>query len=73
MATVTELSGNGGGTVGAGPERGAHDINQEGSGAPSGSVTPSFSGAYYLNTANGALYRAHGTTNTDWIAQYETH
>lgn len=40
----------------------------QGTGSPSGSVTPDFIGQSYIDTAAGTFYRADGLTNTDWVA-----
>jgi hypothetical protein len=38
----------------------------EGSGSPSGVVTPVFAGQHYQDTGTGDIYLAYGTTNTEW-------
>ena len=40
----------------------------EGTGSPSGSVTPDFIGQEYLDTTGNAWYKSYGSTNTDWQA-----
>lgn len=66
MATVTELSGNGGGTTGAGPEHKLDSVTRVGA-AVVGTMTPAFIGEIATDTTADVNYRAIGTTTADWV------
>ena len=65
MATVTELSGNGGGSVGAGPEYKLDSVTRVGA-AVVGTMVPVFIGELATDTSADQNYRAIGLTNADW-------
>lgn len=66
MATVTELSGNGGGTVGAGPENKLSAPNRTVA-AVHGTATPAYVGEIVTDIAADQNYVGTGTSaNTDW-------
>jgi hypothetical protein len=66
MATVTESSGNGGGTVGAGPEKKLSSANRTVA-AVHGTATPGYVGEIVTDIAADQNYVGTGTSaNTDW-------
>ena len=66
MATVAELSGNGGGRNGAGPENKLSEVNRAVT-AVHGTVTPSYVGEKATDITADQNYIATGTSaNTDW-------
>lgn len=76
MAIVTELSGNGGGAVGAGPENKLSSVNR-GAATVIANLTPTYIGEIAHDVASDVNYvgkRADGVfntdtlTNADWVA-----
>tara|TARA_R110002012_G_scaffold140584_1_gene298218 strand:+ start:1123 stop:1356 length:234 start_codon:yes stop_codon:yes gene_type:complete len=73
MATVTELSGNGGGQTGAGPEN-EYSRTSVAASALYGTTTPSFVGQKGTDTTNDQVWIAQradvssetALANTDW-------
>jgi hypothetical protein len=66
MATVTELSGNGGGAVGAGPENKLTGVNRTVA-AVHGTITPAYVGEVVTDIAADQNYVGTGTSaNTEW-------
>tara|TARA_R100000458_G_C8276283_1_gene251536 strand:+ start:1310 stop:1546 length:237 start_codon:yes stop_codon:yes gene_type:complete len=69
MAIVKELSGNGGGRVGAGPENKLSSVNRSGS-AVVGTMTPAYIGEIATDTTADENYvakRADGDMDTDTL------
>lgn len=65
MATVKELSGNGGGAVGSGPENKLSSVNRTVA-AVHGTATPNYVGEIVTDVTD-QNYVATGTSaNTDW-------
>ena len=66
MAIVAELSGNGGGRVGSGPENKLSSTNHSVSDV-SGSITPNYVGERVTDITGHQNYVGTGTSgNTDW-------
>jgi hypothetical protein len=65
MAIVADLSGNGGGTTGSGPEHKLDSVTRVGT-AVIGTMTPAFVGELATDTTADVNYRAIGATSADW-------
>lgn len=66
MATVRELSGNGGGINGSGPENKLSEVNRVAT-AVYGTLTPAYVGEIATDTTNDQNWIGIGTTaNTNW-------
>lgn len=70
MATVADISGNGGGgALGSGPEN-ALDNSTQVVAAVHGTLVPSFVGQIATDETNNENWRSIGLTTTSWVRDY---
>lgn len=67
MATVADASGNS--PIANGTDDNLSRQNATNAGDPVGSVTPNYVGELLHDTTNNVVYRAIGSTNTDWAIE----
>lgn len=65
MATVPDISGNS--PLGLGIDPKLTKPTRNNAGTPVASLTPAFPGELVMDTTNRVLWRATGTTSSDWM------
>ena len=66
MATVSDISGNGGGPMGSGPENKLDSATRVVA-AVIGTTAPNYIGEIVTDSTADVNYRAIGSTNADWV------